>query len=185
MLSSKLLRLLIHSHQFHPKLCGGPNPIARRGFTCTPGKRSDGDGLPAHDQNLGSPAQSDTCPVWRGASPKSEEFHLLNKDITILKTHVNDIKLDLKDLHRTVKKTFGDKFDDVHRKIDMKCDRLMLLIVGCMVLKGGFDIYREEHKGFTEVQRLSFIGFTSDGCCSQPVWNIQNLRPIVQELIKR
>ncbi|PWW72281.1 hypothetical protein C7212DRAFT_348324 [Tuber magnatum] len=124
MLSSKLLRLLIGSHQFHHELRGGLNPIARRGFACTPG----------------------------GASPRSEEFHLLDKDVTILKTRVNDIKLDLKDLHRTIDKKFDDvgrKFDDVHRKIDVKFDRLMLLIVGCVVLKGGFDIYREEHKGFT------------------------------------
>ncbi|KAG0639567.1 hypothetical protein HOY80DRAFT_1000865 [Tuber brumale] len=119
--------------------------MARRCFTASPRNRSDGDELPAHEQNTDGQAQGDSGPVQGtfGVSPRSEEFHILDKDVTILKAQVNDLKLDVKDLHRTIDK----KFDDVHEKIDNKFDRLMLLIIGCVALKGGFDIYREEHRG--------------------------------------
>ena len=62
---------------------------------------------------------------------------------------MNDIKSSLRDLDSKVDKKFDGvdkKFDDVNKKIDTKFDRLMLLIIGGVVLKGGFDFYRDERK---------------------------------------
>jgi len=55
---------------------------------------------------------------------------------------MNDVKSSLKDLTSKVDKGF----DHVNKKIDTKFDRLMLLIIGGVVLKGGFDFYRDERK---------------------------------------
>ena len=72
---------------------------------------------------------------------------------------MNDIKSSLKDLDGKVDKKFNDvnekfdkKFDDVNKKLDdvnTKFDCLMLLIIGGVVLKGGFDFYRDERKNST------------------------------------
>ena len=69
-----------------------------------------------------------------------------------MKLQVNDIKSGLKELNNNVNKKFDDvnrKFDDVNKKIDTKFDRLMLLIIGVVVLKGAFDFYRDERKDST------------------------------------
>ncbi|KAG0638675.1 hypothetical protein HOY80DRAFT_1047043 [Tuber brumale] len=36
------------------------------------------------------------------------------------------------------------KFSDLDKKIDSKFDKLLLLIVGGLIVKGGFDIFRDE-----------------------------------------
>jgi len=70
---------------------------------------------------------------------------------------MNDIKSSLTNLDAKVDKKFdhvNKKFDDVIKKIDSKFDRLMLLIIGSVVLKGGFDFWqqyiREDRRKFTK-----------------------------------
>lgn len=53
---------------------------------------------------------------------------------------MNEIKSSLKDLGSEVDR----KFDEVNKKIDSKFDRLMLLIIGGVVLKGRFELCRYE-----------------------------------------
>ena len=60
------------------------------------------------------------------------------KGVTILKIQMYEIKSSLLDLDSKVDR----KFDEVNKKIDTKFDRLMLLIIGGVVLKGGFELYR-------------------------------------------
>jgi chromosome segregation ATPase len=55
---------------------------------------------------------------------------------------MNDIKSSITNLDAKVDK----KFDDVNKKIDSKFDRLMYLIIGSVVLKGGFDFWQEERR---------------------------------------
>lgn len=48
-------------------------------------------------------------------------------------------------------KGLGDKADknlgDVVKKIDSKFDRLMFVVLGAIILKGGFDVWRDGRKG--------------------------------------
>ncbi|RPB00299.1 hypothetical protein L873DRAFT_1805441 [Choiromyces venosus 120613-1] len=63
---------------------------------------------------------------------------------------MNEIKSSLKDLGGKVDK----KFDDVNKNIDGKFDRVMLLIIGGVILKGGFDIFRDEYKHSTSQKKV-------------------------------
>ncbi|RPB25240.1 hypothetical protein L211DRAFT_867239 [Terfezia boudieri ATCC MYA-4762] len=149
MLSSKILRLSFcsyYSQGFHHGLRGGLNTMARRGFTASSRNRKD-------DNELQSTSSAATFTI--------EKLHTLDKDITILKSLVADVKLSLRELDRKVDKRFDNvnsKFDDVDWEFegvdwefDKQFSRLVLLIVGGFVLKGGFDVYRDGLKNRKEV----------------------------------
>ena len=53
---------------------------------------------------------------------------------------IDGIKSTLKDLSDKLDR----EFSAVNNKIDSKFDRLMLLIIGGVVLKGGLDFYQDE-----------------------------------------
>ncbi|RPA98214.1 hypothetical protein L873DRAFT_1915212 [Choiromyces venosus 120613-1] len=83
------------------------------------------------------------------ASSMSNGFNVLDKNVVIPKLRVSDINTGLRDLDSKVEKKFdyvnkqfhnlNKKFEDINKKIDMKFDRLILLIIGGVLLKGSYS----------------------------------------------
>ena len=66
-----------------------------------------------------------------------------------MKFQIDAIKSTLKDLSDKFDREFSSmdkKISSMDKKIDSKLDRLMLLIIGGVVLKGGLDFYRVERE---------------------------------------
>ncbi|KAF8457821.1 hypothetical protein BGX38DRAFT_1157598 [Terfezia claveryi] len=65
---------------------------------------------------------------------------------------MQDVKSSLKNLDHKFDKRFDDvnrKFDDVNKKIDRHFERMVLLVLGGVLLKGGIDFFQDQHKNST------------------------------------
>ncbi|PUU73493.1 hypothetical protein B9Z19DRAFT_1135065 [Tuber borchii] len=61
--------------------------------------------------------------------------------------HTQDKTDDFKEGFKRIGDKMEKRFDDIGKKIDSKFDRLMMIVVGSIVLKGGFDVWRDGRKG--------------------------------------
>ncbi|PWW72198.1 hypothetical protein C7212DRAFT_339059 [Tuber magnatum] len=87
-------------------------------------------------------------------------LHFMHWDVAILKMQTNEIRANMKALDYKIDTKFTQldhkidtKFTQLDSKVDTKFyqvskkfDTLMMLIIGGAVLKGGYDVYKDEFK---------------------------------------
>ncbi|KAG0643053.1 hypothetical protein HOY80DRAFT_1034540 [Tuber brumale] len=136
MLLSKVFRLARGHPGFHHELHGSLYTQATRGSVASLRNHDTDDGLstPAQIPDSMPEGDHDHAPDTQAASSTSAALH----DVTMLKIQMEDIKSGLQNLGQRVDK----RFDDVNKRFD----HLMILITGGAVLKGGFDIHRDERR---------------------------------------
>ncbi|KAF8423835.1 hypothetical protein EV426DRAFT_711074 [Tirmania nivea] len=68
-----------------------------------------------------------------------ERFYQLDKDVGILNVKMDTVQRSVKDVIADVKDVKADV-----KEVAKKVDRLLYFIIGGIILKGGFDLFRDE-----------------------------------------